>query len=96
MTASILSDLHCHGDRLPRAFDVSKLTPADVLVVAGDVATLDTKQKYIDKLKEAVGDRFKNIIVINGNHDYYTTRFLINDNEFPGPSVNDNFVTSVE
>lgn len=96
MTVSILSDLHCHGDKLPKAFDVSSLTPADVLVVAGDIATFDTKKKYIAKLHEVVGDRFKNVIIINGNHDYYTTRFLLNEDEFPGPSVDHNFVTSVE
>jgi predicted phosphodiesterase len=96
MTVSVISDLHCHSDRLPKAFDISKLTPADVLVVAGDVATYDTRQKYTDMLKEAVADRFKNVIVINGNHDYYTTRFFMNENEFPGPMVSDNFVTSIE
>lgn len=96
MTINVLSDLHCHrGDHgeFPPSFDEKTLQAADVLVVAGDIGTRDSRDHFCNKLMRDVAGKFKEVILLYGNHDYYTTKHLFNN--VVKPNVHDNFVVSV-
>lgn len=95
MTISVMSDLHCYGSDLPGQFNVEKLKKADVLVIAGDLAVYDTRRLVFDKIKNEVKDKFSKIIVVYGNHDFYTQKYYYYPNNDSEPSVEDNFVESV-
>jgi predicted phosphodiesterase len=95
MTISVISDLHCHGGTLHRGLDVENMKPADVLVVAGDLATEDHYGYYDLLLREKLSGKFRKIIVIRGNHDYYHMGYIVKGQKTVVPSMRDNFVESV-
>lgn len=73
MKIQLLSDLHFEQMRYPTAF-IDALDPADVdvLVLAGDITYLN----YFDQVApqiQAFLDKYKHIIYITGNHEYYTS-----------------------
>lgn len=75
MKINIISDLHCRSKSFPPSFDTSKLEDADVLVVAGDLAVFPTYEKMLDKLKSETDGKFKKVMSVRGNHDYYVTDY---------------------
>lgn len=108
MTVNIISDLHglrspsyMHGltnkvADFPTGFDPSKLKDADVLVVAGDIGnTGDDMECVLNHIMTLKGTKFKDIICIKGNHDFYTTRIFFNSDIPDSLNVNNknnNFV----
>lgn len=98
MTLSITSDVHA-GRVVPYFTEhPDKLIPADVLIIAGDVATFKNKDDTLKSLREATEGIYKDIIYINGNHDYYTSEAYMIElykTDFDGPSVNHNKVISL-
>lgn len=77
MKIRIASDLHLEFDHgynhvfeLPRVEDEKNT----VLVLAGDVGLADKPHTYIDFLRD-VTDRFRHVVYIPGNHEYYKTSF---------------------
>lgn len=74
MTINVISDLHCrrrtHEDHVTwYGFDVSKLEPADVLVVAGDLGEYSSYPFVKEELEKLT--QFNHVITIRGNHDYW-------------------------
>lgn len=69
MGIRILSDLHCEfGDFILPELDTDK---EDVLVLAGDIGVVETPSSF-NRVKEwATAKRFKKIIHICGNHEFY-------------------------
>lgn len=77
MKIRIVSDLHLEFDHgykhvfeLPRVEDEENT----VLVLAGDIGLADKPHTYIDFIQD-VTDRFRYVIYIPGNHEYYKTSF---------------------
>lgn len=78
LTVSILSDLHLdmhfkafrqEKEDIKAFFDPIFKTPADVLVIAGDLGHYNSENlKIIKHLKDLY---FKHIVCVLGNHDYY-------------------------
>ena len=73
MTVTIASDLHCHGEDLPKAFNMETLPKADVLVLAGDIAIGPTKGGFLAKIFGVLTGKFRQFIYIPGNHDFYNS-----------------------
>ena len=76
MTFNVISDMHINyeldGKTLDwNIFDPSKLEPADYLVVAGDMGLDDTYERVIDTIRKKTEGKFKDVLWIKGNHDYY-------------------------
>lgn len=68
MRIQVCSDLHIRpGD----TEEVIGQTDADVLVIAGDVLTGDPLG-YLFEFLRKLGSRFEQIILVPGNHEYYT------------------------
>lgn len=91
LTISILSDLH-FDTRFPttiappseemvrRVFDPIFKTPADILIIAGDLGHYNHQSRQIIKWLRRL--YFKHIICVLGNHDYYlVNRIMIDDYE---------------
>lgn len=88
LTISILSDLHFDScfpfslaapseESVRRVFDPIFKTPADVLVVAGDLGHYNQQNKQIiEWLKRLY---FKSIVCVLGNHDYYLANRIMMD-----------------
>lgn len=94
MTINIISDIHCCKD-LPPNLNLNNLEKTDVLVIAGDVATFDKRDKIIKTInnKWGNGNKFDHLIYCWGNHDYYSShpKFLTPDrmaNNLPRNSDN--------
>lgn len=91
LTVSILSDLHFDShfsqsiappteDMVRRVFDPIFKTPADVLIIAGDLGHYNHQIRQIVKWLRRL--YFKHIICVLGNHDYYlANRIMIDDYE---------------
>ena len=98
MTINAISDIHCRNKSLPTHLEFENLTPADVLVIAGDIGTFVNRDKIINKIKENyIGEdkQFKHLVYCWGNHDYYVTDKHWNKyhpNQYHGPSTADNHV----
>lgn len=80
MKVNVISDIHgsipnkkTNKIVFENGFEPEKLTEADVLVIAGDIAG---DQKWTDEIfdfiKQKTKDKFKDYILIRGNHDFYT------------------------
>jgi predicted phosphodiesterase len=93
MKVSILSDLHCHAGKIPGMVGLDSMEPADVLVVAGDIAVADTCAQFVTAITVATGEKFRARAMVDGNHDYYTRNI---DKDSRTPSVDDNHVVSVK
>ena len=77
MTFNVISDMHINfeldGKTLDwNIFDPAKLKEADYLVIAGDIGLDDTYEKALDELRKKTEGKFKDILWIKGNHDYYS------------------------
>ena len=92
MKVSILSDLHCRSSGLPALLNLSELEPADVLVLAGDTGVVSNQEKSREKIVKATEGKFKQLVFVNGNHDYYQS---LPSPEF-APKVEDNFVLHLQ
>lgn len=91
LTISILSDLHFDShfsntisppseDAVRRMFDPIFKTPADVLIIAGDLGHYNDQIIQILTIIRDV--YFKHIICVLGNHDYFlANRIMIDDYE---------------
>ncbi len=91
LTISILSDLHFDShfpntisppseDAVRRIFDPIFKTPADVLIIAGDLGHYNHQNRQIIKWLRKL--YFKYIVCVLGNHDYYlVNRILVDDYE---------------
>lgn len=104
---SILSDLH-FDSHLPsfgvtetmvrRLFDPIFKTPADVLVIAGDLGHYNNQTFTIVKMLREI--YFKHIVCVLGNHDYYlVNRMLIDDydnNSFKRVEAMRNLLNSID
>ena len=78
MTINVISDLH-----LPLyfiydipfvewdQFDPDKLSPADYLVIAGDISIGPYYKICLNELKQRTKNKFKKILYCKGNHDYW-------------------------
>ena len=67
----LVSDLHAefHGDRGAKL--LKSIEPvSDTLVVAGDTAPLEERALY-DIVLKALSAKFKHVLLVTGNHDYY-------------------------
>lgn len=78
MKINVISDLHGYRSKSKRGiyyktgFDPNKLEPADVLVVAGDLGYKSTDwQDIYDDIMSLKDVKFKDIIFVKGNHDFY-------------------------
>lgn len=77
MKINIISDLHGYfaksknGVYYKTGFDPAKLEPADVLVVAGDLGYRYTDFADIYENLTKHSDKYKKMIVVHGNHDFY-------------------------
>lgn len=72
MKIRVWSDLHIDG----AAFRHPKEKSDDILVVAGDVANnLDTSKQFLFMM----GDYFREVIFVPGNHEYYRGHFVDSD-----------------
>jgi len=96
LSVSILSDLHIDSyfpfsvappseEAVRRVFDPIFKTPADVLIVAGDLGHYNHQIRQIMKWLRAL--YFKHIVCVLGNHDYYLTNRIMQD-DFEESSFN--------
>lgn len=85
MKLNIISDLHC----LPQpeenefgfhtnwyGFEPEKLEPADYLIVAGDMGIFENHIDVVKELRLRTEEKFKDILWIRGNHDYWLNASL--------------------
>ncbi len=67
----VISDLHLEFYKVPNIVSMFKrFTPADYLILAGDVSNYDTLPKF-KELLDATKDDYKKIFYVLGNHEYY-------------------------
>ena len=76
MKLHIISDLHFETE----PYDISKMPDADVLILAGDILRLShLKNEDIVKgyhlFMTYVSERYRNVLVIMGNHEHYRFDF---------------------
>ena len=55
-------------------FDPSKLAPADVLIIAGDLGIEPIYDMVLDDIKAKTAGKFKKVLSIAGNHDHWWLR----------------------
>ena len=67
MKVAYVSDLHLESLKGASPVEVD----ADLLVLAGDIATYSTRDQILAYLSECVG-KFKYVIFVLGNHEYYS------------------------
>lgn len=84
MTVNIISDLHINPKLgIYDIFNPAELKDADIIAIAGDIYTLGGNgmtEKYIKKFTEDFvaedgSKKFKHLVWVKGNHDYYTYDF---------------------
>lgn len=88
---NIISDLHLVFS--PR-FIPTKLKPADILIVAGDLSTAQCYEEHEQYIRDSTEGMFKQYIFIKGNHDYYHCKF--EDSPATLAQFERNFVLSYE
>ena len=73
MKLQILADLHMEffSPPLRRSFLEGLLTPSDVVLLAGDVATLEE----LDETLQWFCDQYPQVVYVTGNHEYYKSSF---------------------
>ena len=84
MTFNIISDVHFQPETIINGkeglaeieFDFKNLKSADYLLIAGDLATSDTFEAALKKVKKDVKGKFKDIFYVYGNHDLYDFSYL--------------------
>ena len=77
MKIKLISDIHCefHRDKGKRFASEFPSKDVDVLVVAGDLSTVDNLYTVLTTLCE----RVPHLVYVTGNHEYYnTTREVVN------------------
>ena len=101
MKLNVISDLHCLPSRHENdrgfhtswfGFEPEKLEPADYLVVAGDMGVFENHVDVIKELRLRTEGKFKDILWIRGNHDYWvdetTDWFAYSDEDLERPTSN--------
>lgn len=102
MTINLISDIHCRNNKFTPNFDFEKLTPADVLVIAGDIGTFVNRNKIIQKISDnyiGKDKQFKYLVYCWGNHDYYVTDhhwMKGHEYSYSGPLTSDNYVVIID
>jgi predicted phosphodiesterase len=81
MKLNIISDIHRNVDDKEgnikwETFDPTKLEPADYLIVAGDLGLADNYDRVLNSLKEKVEGKFKDVLAVKGNHDFWDMSFM--------------------
>lgn len=80
MKIQVLSDTHLEffnrSSQIDNFVEETK-TNADVLILAGDICTLNKKIDYIEHYFNLVTSLYSNVIWIAGNHEYYHNAFII-------------------
>lgn len=75
MKLNVISDLHINWDYFDESdwniFEPEKLEPADYLIIAGDLGICDNCEEVADEIKDRTKGKFKDVLWIKGNHDYY-------------------------
>jgi Icc-related predicted phosphoesterase len=79
MKIQVVSDLHFEFGVIPEKYDRMVNTPADVLVLAGDISTHD---KICHDLVKIQKDANKPVVFVPGNHEHYHSRRSAMDREF--------------
>ena len=80
MKIQVVSDLHFEFGCMDENYEKMIETPADVLVLAGDIATSQTIVPLLEDIKEDCGDKV--VLYVPGNHDYYGTKRADLDKKF--------------
>ena len=75
MKIRIISDVHAEFSDGEFALPVHENEKDTVLIVAGDLGVAKRSSTYTSILKEMT-DRFRDVIYINGNHEFYHTSLL--------------------
>jgi len=70
MRVQICSDLHLEFGQITSLYDEIVNTPADILVLSGDISGCDNITDDLVRIQEDSGKR---IIFVSGNHEYYGT-----------------------
>lgn len=69
--AVLASQLKNDFAKLALAFKPELLEPADYLVVAGDLGTMDSYRAVLADIEKRTAGKFKKVLAIPGNHDYW-------------------------
>lgn len=73
-TIFIASDLHT--ELRSSDFDaVAGFSDADILVLAGDIGNTNTKSELYRKTIESASKKYKDVVVVAGNHEYYQCQY---------------------
>jgi len=83
MRIQVVSDLHNEFGVIQKNYDKMIDTPADVLVLAGDISTHDGIIPLLKDIQEACD---KTVIFVPGNHEYYGTSRKVLDKRFKAAS----------
>lgn len=88
MKIRFTSDLHCefypwtrHDQHIAYAIPALETDNKTTLILAGDICNYSHKQSY-GKVLELLAPRFKDIIIIAGNHEWYRGHFKESQNIF--------------
>lgn len=81
MKITYMSDLHLEFSEILETQALARLPEGDVLVLAGDICTLKKidNRVYFPKVLKIARERFKHILAVAGNHEYYGSS--INDTD---------------
>jgi len=71
MKIQVVSDIHAEFGLIQKNYDKMVDTPADVLVLAGDIASSNSIISVLKKIKKDCSH--KQIIFVAGNHEFYGT-----------------------
>lgn len=90
----IASDFHTemynHDINVNDFFPVMEGEKDQYLLLAGDIGNVATNEKlYLDTLQK-LSDRFKEVFIVEGNHEYYHTNFGIDDSRSVPDSLFEN------
>ncbi len=72
MRIQYVSDLHLDRPENKREFLRRFKVTGDILVIAGDFATLNTLSKY-DDIIDLLSSSYKHVVIVPGNHDFYSS-----------------------
>lgn len=77
MKITYMSDLHFEFNEINTMQAKARLEGGDVLVLAGDVCPLRSfdRRVYLHTFLETAKERFKHVVAIAGNHEYYGSNF---------------------
>lgn len=79
MKIQYVSDLHLERyepSDMDVVFDKLIKPVGDILVICGDLAVIKITKEVLEKFFRYFSPKFKDIIIINGNHEFYSSSFL--------------------